>query len=244
MNTINSRIGYSTRKPFLLILLACIYIHAYSQEIVHLKNGSIIKGSVVEQIPNQYIKIQSGDGSVFVYQSDEISKIEKAVKKNRFKSYLSKEYDITGYRGFVDIGFQRGLDLSVHDFSCFIISTSHGYQFSQLTFLGIGVGYNEYAFPIFVDYRQNFIKGSISPFFNMKAGLMYSISHAKPSHEGYYLLPAFGCKFMVSDKVAANISVGYNCSFAKMYEWDYETHERETKYNNFGGLSCQIGFEF
>ena len=46
-------------------------------DIVYLKNGSIIRGKIIEQIPNQSIKIKTRDGSIFVYKMDEITKITK-----------------------------------------------------------------------------------------------------------------------------------------------------------------------
>ena len=46
-------------------------------EVVHLKNGGMIRGTITEQIPNQSLKIQTADGSVFVYSFDEIEKSRK-----------------------------------------------------------------------------------------------------------------------------------------------------------------------
>lgn len=46
-------------------------------DVVYLKNGSIIRGSIIEQIPNDQLKIQTKDGSIFVYKMGEISKITK-----------------------------------------------------------------------------------------------------------------------------------------------------------------------
>jgi len=51
------------------------------QDVVYLKNGSIIKGMIIEQIPGVSIKIQTKDGSVFVYNIDEISKMTKESSK-------------------------------------------------------------------------------------------------------------------------------------------------------------------
>lgn len=48
-------------------------------EVVYLKNGSIIKGIILEQIPNQSLKIQTADGSVFVYQMFEVERIAKDI---------------------------------------------------------------------------------------------------------------------------------------------------------------------
>ncbi|MEE1272481.1 MAG: hypothetical protein UHM19_06790 [Bacteroidales bacterium] len=47
------------------------------RDVVHLKNGGITKGIIIEQIPNESIKVQTADGSIFVYKMDEIEKIEK-----------------------------------------------------------------------------------------------------------------------------------------------------------------------
>ena len=46
-------------------------------DVVYIKNGSIIRGVIIEQIPNVQIKIQTKDGSVFVYKMDEIEKMTK-----------------------------------------------------------------------------------------------------------------------------------------------------------------------
>lgn len=47
------------------------------QDVVYLKNGSIIRGVVIEQVPNVSLKIQTVDGNVFVFKMDEVLKITK-----------------------------------------------------------------------------------------------------------------------------------------------------------------------
>jgi len=51
------------------------------QENVYLKNGSIIKGVVLEQVPNKSIKVQTSDGSIYVYKMSEVEKITKRIYK-------------------------------------------------------------------------------------------------------------------------------------------------------------------
>ena len=66
-----------------LILFISIFITTFGysqsnfQDVIYLKNGSVIHGSIVEQIPNKTIKIESCDNNVFVIQMDEIEKITK-----------------------------------------------------------------------------------------------------------------------------------------------------------------------
>jgi hypothetical protein len=47
------------------------------QDVVYLKNGSVIRGMILEQIPNKTIKIQTADGSIFVYEMTSVVKIVK-----------------------------------------------------------------------------------------------------------------------------------------------------------------------
>ena len=46
-------------------------------DVVHLKNGSIIKGVVIETIPNESIKIETDDGSISIIEMSEVDKIKK-----------------------------------------------------------------------------------------------------------------------------------------------------------------------
>jgi len=47
------------------------------EEVVYLKNGSIIKGIIIEQVPDVSVKIQTKDGNIFVYKMEEIDRITK-----------------------------------------------------------------------------------------------------------------------------------------------------------------------
>lgn len=70
-------------KKLKIVLLAAtmFFVHfAYTQElqdVVYLKNGSIIRGIILEQIPNKTIKIKTADGSVFVYPMDDVTRITR-----------------------------------------------------------------------------------------------------------------------------------------------------------------------
>jgi hypothetical protein len=46
-------------------------------DVVYLKNGSMIKGAIIEQDPTHHVKIQTKDGSIFVFNISEIEKITR-----------------------------------------------------------------------------------------------------------------------------------------------------------------------
>lgn len=47
------------------------------EDVVYLKNGSIIHGIIIEQTPNESIKIKTDNNNIFVYKMDEIQKMAK-----------------------------------------------------------------------------------------------------------------------------------------------------------------------
>ena len=62
-----------------VILLSVTALVAQTKDIVYLKNGSVIKGMILEMIPEKTIKIQTADGNIFVYNMSEVEKISKEV---------------------------------------------------------------------------------------------------------------------------------------------------------------------
>ncbi len=62
-----------------LVMLWPILVFAERQleDVVYLKNGSIIQGVIIELSPGASLKLRTRDGSIFVYQMDEILKIAK-----------------------------------------------------------------------------------------------------------------------------------------------------------------------
>lgn len=69
-------------------------------DIVYLKNGSVLRGVVIEQVPNELIKLQTADGNVFVYQVSEIEKITKEHVHNLHNAlHKRNDYNITN-KGF------------------------------------------------------------------------------------------------------------------------------------------------
>jgi TM2 domain-containing membrane protein YozV len=72
---------------FLISLAACSLNAQNYEEVVYLKNGSIIHGLIIEQIPNKSIKIQTKDGNLFVFDIEEVEKITKEpVKEENLSS--------------------------------------------------------------------------------------------------------------------------------------------------------------
>ena len=198
------------------------------QEIVYLKNGSVVRGIVIEQVPGVSLKIQTSDGSIFAYPMSDVEKITKESIKS--KSSGNK----AGYKGFLDLGYTFGIGDWGEDRLSF--STSHGYQINPYIFTGIGVGVNYYfdselfAIPIFAHIRANFLDREISPYIDFKIGYSPNLDF-----EGLYMSPSIGCKIG-----SFNLGVGYVMQKVKIEDDYYEISETI----NCGGISVKLGFEF
>lgn len=62
---------------FFTFMNSYLYAQRNLQDVVYLKDGSIIRGIIIEQVPSVSLKIQTRDGSVFFLRMDKILKMTK-----------------------------------------------------------------------------------------------------------------------------------------------------------------------
>ena len=100
-------------KKFVLLLfcaMSTMLAAAQSdwQDVVYLKNGSIVRGIIVEQVPNVSLKIQTFDGSTFVFNIADVEKMTKeqaispkAYNINTPKAVSEKSPGLAGFLSFL-----------------------------------------------------------------------------------------------------------------------------------------------
>lgn len=189
-----------------------------SQEVVYLKDGSVVNGTSMEMVSNEPVKMQTQEGNMLVYK--DISKITKEVNG------LSQDEDEPagvarrGYKGFVGSGAQYWNG----DGSSASLFTSHGYQFNSHIFLGGGIAYlttlddddrsdnkdyyyrtehKNFLLPVYTCFRCNFLSKRFSPFIEVKEG--YSLAGIP----GVYAEVSSGLRIGVGRKgQAINVALG------------------------------------
>ena len=188
---------------FFSFILITSLVHAQSnfEDVVYLKNGSIIRGIIIEQVPNQSIKIQS-DRNVFFFRLDEIERITKEPIKGGGSSLT--------YRGIIELGTQ----FPVGDFGLarWKFNFINGIQFNPHFSFGLGTGLryyykdevNAWLVPIFVDFRVNITKDYTTPYIALGSG--YSFEASKNFNDvGFFLNTNVG----ISLGSTVNVGVGY-----------------------------------
>lgn len=189
------------------------------QDVVHLKNGKVIKGIITEQIPNKSLKIKLEDGTLFLYDMDEISQITKEVVdpvtsiKSKKVSPNNANMLSIGWHGDAGLGFGWCLG-DYKDMKHYDVTLQYGYQFKENLYAGLGINLDLYsakgqngtkgAVPIYAEGRYYYpIKSELLPFISLCAGM------AVGEINGFYFFPTIGVRFPLGPKNYMRIAFGY-----------------------------------
>jgi len=210
-------------KTLLFVVIATLFTSAIKAQsigdyidVVFLKNGSIIKGIIIEQVPGQTLRIQTNDGSQFVYQISEIEKYGRELKPGMTantasasksapreprvpKPFFTKE---KGYFG--DVTFLGGAGMGFR--------VTNGYKFGRFGYLGMAVGfeglrtvnrYDSYVNPMLFNgipgmgdrspfataniiYAGDILNKKITPFYQLELGYGMNLMPIQTRYYGYY----------------------------------------------------------
>lgn len=237
-----------------VLVISALASMAVAQDVVYLKNGSIIKGSVLEIVPEQSLKIQTSDGSIFVYQMNEVERIQRDANKQQETGGFSEDYLKRGFRGLVDLGIHAGFG-DAEDNLLVMPSFTVGYQINRFFYIGAGCSptlalynneYNDeietgFILPIYGAIRFDFVNAKVSPFLDTRVG--YSVTD---DCRGLYTYIGAGCRIK-----KLSLSAGYTFQrkeypghdYSFGYDGDYFRYSYDD-YLDFGFAGVRIGLEF
>jgi hypothetical protein len=240
------------KKYLALILFELVTSLAFAQstyeDVVYLKNGSIIRGAIIEHVPDKSIKIKTADRSMFVYQMDEIEKFTKEEITNENDSSGNKLGLEKGLKKIIEMGFANKLgDYGKDRYTLNII---YGYQFNPYFSLGLGTGLhyyyqervNDVIIPVFADLRLNFANNKISPYIALGAGYSFEAT-TEFNGLGVFLNPTAGVSLKFSNKSTLNIGLGFERQKMDLYEFKDLTN-RYTIYKNSDAICMNVGISF
>jgi len=247
---------------FLIALLAGITLPLQAQtqhyeDVVYLKNGSIIRGIIIEQIPNVSLKIQTRDKNIFVYKIEEVEKITKELMQRQAKQQtISSDYSSfnkpKGYMGLVEL--EGGLGIGTWAATRTGVVIINGYRvIPQFAFgVGIGtkifthsfdyVGHLEVGMPLFLHLRGDFLDEKVSPYAAFNIG--YNLSLIGGFFGGILMEPSVGVGFNIDQrKSRMNIGVAVAINRVKyIVDYGYGGYY-EGKAMGYA-LNLKVGFSF
>lgn len=227
-----------------VVLIASISTFSQSfRELVYLKNGSVIKGDVVELLPDSLVKIEVADGSVYAFDYKEIERIIRDSKD----AVASKNVDT--HDSISDFSLKKGsrlfasAELMFGEMPGARFSATYGAQLNNKFFLGGGTGFciaadwysDHYSIPVFADLRVDFLEKKISPFMELRAGVDIAIKGAS----GFYGDLSFGCRLK-----RFSVSAGVESLKGLDYDFPYYNAGRRERvyYGNFDESAEPYGY--
>lgn len=174
---------------FAFVAVATLSYGQSLQDVVYLKNGSVIRGIIVEQVPNQSLKIQTKDKNIFVFNFTDIEKITKEGEEKKHRNVPETES--------TDPNLNNGLKAGVYIEPTIIVAPvitksdndkkyvlTHAQitancQLNPFIALGIGAGVRSYSFddtyiPLYGQFRVNFKNKPVSPYLETALGYGFS----------------------------------------------------------------------
>lgn len=233
------------KKYLVLVLSILISIATFGQnnyqEVVYLKNGQVIKGVIIEQVPNKSIKIENAEGIVSEFQMAEIEKFGK--EKLPSSEYQNKKAKIgSGYIGLtigasIPIGYFASRSNGLANFGYQLNGIEFGYLFSK--YIGASATVFVAENPISLDSVAPWKYGSImiGPLFTLK--LTKKIEWDLKPMIGYSLTTVPDLRDGAEEASAASYSVGtqfrYNLNkhFSLMLSSDFYYSVPSFKYYKF-----------
>ena len=245
-------------SPLLLFLLLCWFLQSFNyfsfaqtktEDVVYLKNGSIIRGTILEQKPGEYVKIESRCSNIWVFRSDEIARVIKEEVPVTDKGETTRA---NGFLNITDMGILAGKGKETRD-APFSLHTINGYRFKNRIFCGAGFGIEfldvTYV-PLFTDLRYSFTHNTISPFLYLQTGYNLpleneSFDYAQVEEKGGLLLnPGAGVRFSINPRTSIQISVSYRYQELKSIVRYFWPEDEITRYEYLHRLGIRFGFYF
>jgi hypothetical protein len=221
-----------------------------SKDVLYLKNGSIVYGKLIEIVNDQY-KMQTSDGSIFVYQSAEVEKFGKETPF--FDGRKANGFGFSLEAGLL-IGSQHTQYNAPFSFNCLAGVTSNTFNIISI---GSGVEFIGRPYtPLFIEYKRIFFNRKTSPFVFARAGaviplggneetnsLIYNYNNSPVDYKGGASI-GFGTGISwTKEDYETYLSFGYRYAHTSYVQNEY--NRGNVTYNNaLNRLEIKIGFKF
>jgi hypothetical protein len=250
-----------------LLFSVTLFAQKRNRDVVYLKNGSILRGTIVLEDPGKFIRLKTSDRSLWVFKYDQIDSVKHPESINRPEK--AKRPFKNGYFNLTEMGVLAGNSANYKK-NPFTLMNISSWKFENGFSTGIGVGvefFNETYLPVVADFRYYLRKSGAIPFVSLQGG--YSIPlggkytpqqiyYASPvlwndliyqppvpttidlsARGGWLLNPAIGIQTPLNENLALTFSAGYRW-MRQRYGKD-NTYKLDVDYNR---LSLKVGLLF
>ncbi len=243
----------------ILILFSASYSMAQKKvDVITLKNGNILKGKIVRQVPGEFVEIETNANNFWQFDMEDISDIRFELKRSRrkIKDTLSAKNEGMFYE--IRMGVLVGDNDNINK-APFSLLMSGTYVLKNGIALGAGFGYDtfdETQMPLFGELKYyTKIKG-IKSFLFCQSGYSFSLEDSDDQNHylngdsdidskgGWLINPGVGFVFGNSARTNFTLNIGYR--FQKMEQKWHNKYTDESEYlkQEINRLSIHLGIIF
>ncbi|MCD4793591.1 MAG: hypothetical protein K8R54_10180 [Bacteroidales bacterium] len=209
----------------LFLTVQVISAQKHKQTALHLKNGNIIYGKILENHPDSIIKIQNKCNDIFVFKHTEILSLNNPQKEQN----TNKELPFL-------LGFDTGLAGFGGSFNPAVsLLISGTYRFKERYYAGLSSGIEYFGIPLLPvagEFQADVFKRNLTPYIYVRGGYGFALypneetNNYNSTYTGGLLLGGgVGIKKRFSSEFALTFSIGYR--HQQTYETrDYLTDDR------------------
>jgi len=207
-----------------LLLFVTLTVAAQSnQDVVYKKDGSEIRGTIVEQVLGEYLRIRILGGTIFQIKYEEIDKLAQEESAGSAESYLrgSRRPSIfkqpytaktKGLYQVAEMGMLIGQNRWGSSEGNLTFSYAIGYRFHPRLAVGLGAAYVRFTdtqtIPLYLDLRGDILPSKRNtPFYF--AGFGYGIDNSESWNDEWFSIDHDG-------GVHTHFGVGYKAQVAKI----------------------------
>jgi len=196
-------------KRFLIViaLLAACFAQA-QMDVVILKNGSEIRGIIVEKT-DEIIKLKTKDGSIWVYKRDVVEDIKS------FRPIAAK----SGYYGNISAGILGGSQISGN------LLFVNGYRINEHWAAGLGLGveefYGRWYMPLFIEGKYNLLKKGSTPFVSLGFGYDLPFEYTDRNKGGFFGQGFLGFQHEIGQHFGIITGIGFRYGKLEVENWNW-----------------------
>lgn len=207
----NTATGWRHKGVIAMILFlwpVCAPAQEEQTDVVYLKNGSIIYGSLVPARDSDHLALRAADSGVWIFARPEV------MASGRAKTVFPAEKD--GWYNSTSLGLFFGDDKGYQ------LETVAGYHFLYRYYVGAGAAIDDYTFravPVFASFKADLRLKKTTPFVYLNAGATYAWPRAgtaiygqkaERKKAGPYLDAGIGQKLWIDPGHSIHLSLGYS----------------------------------
>lgn len=229
-----------------LFCLTTVYAQ-YTGDVVHLNNGSFVKGEIIENMVDDFVKIKTVEGEIRLYKYTEIKEITTGLIAVNINPVLYKDPN-AGFYTIFDLGFTFAFgNESYYNPVGANMNLVNGFHINPKYALGVGIGLEgltEAILPAFAEGKYTLKESKFSPEFRLQVGYAFSLDryYSGSNKGGILISPLIGFRNYTRNS-GFIFSIGYRFQnlYSKYTDWQGIETKQIKVFNRF---TLRMGFVF